>query len=192
VGSLAVGKFFWGFVMYDHGQDVVEGQRSEVDSIGLWYDSDRLMLIGVYQDEVTAYRARRRWIDALARNFLLEERHDFGIRVRPAYGGRNFKVRCDFLTACGRYAFWRLTNHQAPEVQFLLETAHVPHLREDDLDRFSEAQEVFHSAIESELDRAGMTPESMPRLKLGVAFKRIRRLARKVLEGVFTRPSSVN
>ena len=77
-------------------------------------------------------------------------------------------------------------------MQFLLETAHVPHLREDDLDRFSEAQEVFHSAIESELDRAGMTPESMPRLKLGGAFKRIRTLARKVLEGVFTRPSSVN
>jgi hypothetical protein len=95
--------------------------------LGLWYDPERLVIEGVYQDEVTAYRARRRWIEALEKNFLLEESLDFSLKVRRSRGGRNFRVRCDFLTACGRYAFWRLTHHQAPEVQFLLETAHLPH-----------------------------------------------------------------
>jgi hypothetical protein len=48
-----------------------------------------------------------------------------------------YKVRCDFQTACGRYAFWRLTHHQAPEVQFLLETAHLPYVGIDDFERVS-------------------------------------------------------
>lgn len=95
--------------------------------LGLWYDPDRLVIEGVYQDELAAYRARRRWIEALQENFLLEDTHDFSLKVKQSRGGRSFRVRCDFLTACGRYAFWRLTHHQAPEVQFLLETAHLPH-----------------------------------------------------------------
>lgn len=95
--------------------------------LGLWYDSDRLMLEGVYLDEVTAYRARKGWIEAFEVNFLLEDRLDFRVRVGPQeQGGSRFCVVCEFLTACGRYAFWRLTHHQAPEVQFILETAHLP------------------------------------------------------------------
>jgi hypothetical protein len=100
--------------------------RNSEKLLGLWYDPDRLMLEGVYNDEVTAYRARKRWINALERHFLLEDSLDFNLIVNNAQDSSYYKVRCDFLTACGRYAFWRLTHHQAPEVQCLLETAHLP------------------------------------------------------------------
>jgi hypothetical protein len=122
---------------FEHSGDFIEARDRDSEGVGLWYDSDRLTLSGVYLDEITAYRARKRWIEALEMNFLLEERHDFSIKVRPSHGGKLFKVRCDFQTACGRYAFWRLTHHQAPEVQFLLETAHLPHVGMDDFERVS-------------------------------------------------------
>jgi hypothetical protein len=96
------------------------------EGLGLWYDAERLILEGAYLDEITAYRARRRWIETFEMNFLLEASHDFGIKVVPQDEDGRFFVRCAFLTACGRYAFWRLTHHQAPDVQFLLETAHLP------------------------------------------------------------------
>jgi hypothetical protein len=113
--------------MLDQGTGLAGENSIGPGMLGLWYDPERLVIEGVYQDEVTAYRARRRWIEALEKNFLLEESLDFSLKVRRSRGGKNFRVRCDFLTACGRYAFWRLTHHQAPEVQFLLETAHLPH-----------------------------------------------------------------
>lgn len=94
--------------------------------LGLWYDADRLVLEGLYLDEITAYRARKRWIKTLESNFLLEEQHDFRIKVRVVADAGRYRVRCDFISACGRYAFWRLTHHQAPEVQYMLETAHLP------------------------------------------------------------------
>jgi hypothetical protein len=113
--------------MLEHGAGAASEEFNGVSMLGLWYDPDRLIVEGVYHDEVTAYRARKRWIEALEHNFLLEESHDFSLKVRRSRGGKHFRVRCDFLTACGRYAFWRLTHHQAPEVQLILETAHLPH-----------------------------------------------------------------
>jgi hypothetical protein len=96
--------------------------------LGVWYDPERVTLEGAYSDQVTAYRARRRWIRTLEMNFLLEGKHDFVVKVVLDEREGNFRVRCDFLTACGRYAFWRLTHNQAPEVQYLIETAHLPSL----------------------------------------------------------------
>ncbi len=93
---------------------------------GIWFDPERIMLEGSYTDQVTAYRARRRWIKTFETNFLLEGQHDFKVQVTQDSGSETFRLRCDFLTACGRYAFWRLTHNQAPEVQHLLETAHLP------------------------------------------------------------------
>jgi hypothetical protein len=93
---------------------------------GIWFDPDRIVLEGTYGDQITAYRARKRWIRAFETNFLLEGKHDFEVHVDQAREVDGYVVRCDFLTACGRYAFWRLTHNQAPEVQFLLETAHLP------------------------------------------------------------------
>ena len=107
-----------------HSSDHFGGELTV--GLGLWYDSERLMLEGVYLDEVTAYRARKGWIEAFEANFLLEEKIDFRVRVVPNAQPGRFSVLCEFITACGRYAFWRLTHHQAPEVQFILETAHLP------------------------------------------------------------------
>ena len=96
--------------------------------LGLWYDAEKLILEGIYLDEVSAYRARRSWIKTFEMNFLLEEIHDFRVKVVFEEDERRYHVQCTFTSACGRYAFWRLTHHQAPEVQFTLETAHLPHM----------------------------------------------------------------
>lgn len=95
-------------------------------SATLWFDADRIVLGRTYSDQVTAYRARRRWKEALERYFLLEDRLDFNLKVQLEPESVQYSVRCDFSTACGRYAFWRLTHNQAPEVQYMLETAHKP------------------------------------------------------------------
>lgn len=112
-------------------------------SRGLWYDAERLVLEGFYGDEVTAFRAKKRWIEVLESNFLLERGIDFSVTVideampmnsvlsvstgesTEAGTALRYSVRCDFLSACGRYAFWRITHHQAPQVQCLLESAHL-------------------------------------------------------------------
>lgn len=112
--------------MFDQGIGVAAEGITEGRMLGLWYDPDRLIIEGIYCDEVTAYRARRRWIEAFKVHFLLEDGEDFSLKVKLLRGNRNFKVQCSFLTACGRYAFWRLTHHQALEVQCILETAHLP------------------------------------------------------------------
>lgn len=95
---------------------------------GVWFDPERIVLEGNYSDQITAYRAKRRWARAFESNFLLESSHDFKLTVVQQEEGSEFRLKCEFLTACGRYAFWRLTHNQAPEVQFLLETAHHPSL----------------------------------------------------------------
>lgn len=98
---------------------------------GIWFDPERITLEGRYSDQVTAYRARKKWAKALETSFLLEGKHDFSLSIERcpnSYEGVSegtYAVTCDFHTACGRYAFWRLTHNQAPEVQFLLETAHL-------------------------------------------------------------------
>jgi len=112
--------------MLNHGLGVATESAAEGRMLGLWYDPDRLIIEGLYCDEITAYRARKRWIEALTSHFLLEESLDFVLKVKALRGERHFKIQCNFLTACGRYAFWRLTHHQAIEVQYILETAHLP------------------------------------------------------------------
>jgi len=89
------------------------------------FDPEHVRLEGVYGDQLSAYRAKRGWIDALEKCFLLDLSHDFNIAVVSSYADNRFILRCEFVTACARYAFWRLTNHQAPEAQYSIETAHV-------------------------------------------------------------------
>jgi hypothetical protein len=104
------------------------GVQAPAIGLGLWYDAEKLILEGIYLDEVSAYRARRSWIKTFEMNFLLEEIHDFKVKVVFDSDEHRYHVQCTFTSACGRYAFWRLTHHQAPEVQFTLETAHLPHV----------------------------------------------------------------
>lgn len=94
---------------------------------GVYFDNDNVMLEGHYEDQLSAYRAKRSWLETLENFFLLEEGEDFflwvGKKETPEDG---FTLRCRFVTTCGRYAFWRITHDQAPEAQALIETAHIP------------------------------------------------------------------
>lgn len=90
------------------------------------FDSEAAALEGTYGDELSAFRARKVWIDILESNFLLEKEHDFKTDIVGDIEKGSYVLRCMFSTACGRYAFWRLTNSQAPEAQYTIETAHIP------------------------------------------------------------------
>jgi len=147
--------------MFDQGIGLATESAAVGRMLGLWYDPDRLIIEGVYCDEVTAYRARKRWIEALKMHFLLEEGLDFALRVKLLRGERHFKVQCSFISACGRYAFWRLTHHQALEVQCVLETAHLPRplcalsveSLLDEIDLPSEMSPVVHHAERTSVRR---------------------------------------
>jgi hypothetical protein len=91
------------------------------------FDPERVVLQGVYRDQLSAYRARKIWVETLSSNFLLDSGHDYEISVESRVKDGQFFLNCSFTSACGRYAFWRLTNEQAPEAQYLIETAHIPH-----------------------------------------------------------------
>lgn len=90
------------------------------------FDPEALALEGNYNDELSAHRAKRSWTSVLETTFLLDKGHDFKLRVASPEQNQSFLLRCEFTTACGRYAFWRLTNNQAPEAQYQIETAHIP------------------------------------------------------------------
>jgi hypothetical protein len=97
-----------------------------IDSEGVTFDPEQITLQGCYKDEISAYRARKLWIETLETNFILEDGYDFEASVVALGDGLGFLLSCEFLTACARYAFWRLTNNQAPEAQYVIETAHIP------------------------------------------------------------------
>lgn len=92
---------------------------------GVWFDPYSVTLEGVYGNEIAAFRAKRVWKKILEGNFLLEEGHDYNLKLIRDEGDPNLHLVCYFLTACARYAFWRITNSQAPESQYLIETAHI-------------------------------------------------------------------
>ena len=109
----------------EHNHTQVSEFTKEIES-GVKFDPDAVSLLGIYKDELSLFRAKRSWTEILESNFLLEAKYDyiFDKLNNPESGA--FILQCSFLTACGRYAFWRLTNHQAPEAQYLIETAHIP------------------------------------------------------------------
>lgn len=84
---------------------------------GLIYDADTVTLFGKYQDELSAYRARRDWQQVLSSHFLLENERDYDLSVFCSLDEGQFFISCNFVSACGRYAFWRLVNRQAPEAE---------------------------------------------------------------------------
>ncbi len=84
---------------------------------GLIYDADGVTLLGKYDDELSAYRAKKQWAEVLGSYFLLEDERDYDMWVTSNLEEGRFVVSCCFVSACGRYAFWRLINHQAPEAE---------------------------------------------------------------------------
>ncbi|MCB0325707.1 MAG: hypothetical protein KDD69_19130 [Bdellovibrionales bacterium] len=84
---------------------------------GLIYDADGVTLLGKYADELSAHRAKRQWAEVLSSYFLLEKERDYDMWVVSDIGNGYFVRSCCFVSACWRYAFWRLINHQAPEAE---------------------------------------------------------------------------
>lgn len=100
---------------------------AEIELIdGVCFDPNTLTLHGLYSDELSAHRARRGWLDTLEHSFFLEVDDDFSLEVKGDLERGRFVLSCEFTSASARYAFWRLTHQQAPEAQYMIETAHVP------------------------------------------------------------------
>lgn len=81
------------------------------------FDAEAVTLLGRYGDELSAHRARRAWQETLNGYFLLEVERDYETRIVVDSEEGSFQLACSFVSACGRYAFWRLLNHQAPEAE---------------------------------------------------------------------------
>jgi hypothetical protein len=93
---------------------------------GVCFDPDAICLMGIYRDEIAVFRARRRWSQILEAFFALKSEEDYCFETRALIDSNEFRLVCRFNSPCGRYAFWRLTNAQAPEAQYEIETAHIP------------------------------------------------------------------
>ena len=84
---------------------------------GLIYDADSVTLIGKYSDELSTHRAKKNWVELFSSYFLLEPERDYTIRVDTSISKNHYVLSCIFTSACGRYAFWRLVNQQAPDAE---------------------------------------------------------------------------
>lgn len=109
-----------------NSDQVVELTQIIPESGEVSFDGDRTLLEGVYRDQLSAYRAKRVWLEAFSIYFLLDEEQDLRVQISSDHEHGVYLIRCEFLSACARYAFWRLTNHQTPEAQYIIETAHIP------------------------------------------------------------------
>ncbi|MCB0353576.1 MAG: hypothetical protein KDD64_08635 [Bdellovibrionales bacterium] len=115
---------------YGNDREVPRDLRSEI-----LYDPDNIVLFGRYAHEIAAYRAKRAWHQTFSAFFLLEEGTDYTLEViKSEEDSVHTELSACFYSACGRYAFWRLTNEQAPEAQYLLESAHIPNSEMNSLD----------------------------------------------------------
>lgn len=85
---------------------------------GLTFDSGAALLIATYNNEISAYRAKREWKAVLNAYFLLDAERDYEMWVTPVEEEPcTFLLTCMFQSACGRYAFWRIINDQSPEAE---------------------------------------------------------------------------
>jgi hypothetical protein len=123
------------------------------DKPGVCFDPEEAVLEGVYTDELSAHRAKKGWAKALENTFLLTQGYDFVASIQPFSEQKRFVLKCEFSTACGRYAFWRLTHAQAPDAQYLIETAHIPRNTGNDSKR-KDADIVDREASPSILDES--------------------------------------
>lgn len=81
------------------------------------FDAESVALLGKFGDQLAAYRARKRWIEILHNHFLLERERDYELTIASSSETGSYVVSCSFTSACGRYSFWRLINHQAPDAE---------------------------------------------------------------------------
>lgn len=96
----------------DFGSATVDRDTSKA---GLSFDADTITLSGRFSDEIAAYRARAIWKEVFNSYFLLDKERDYEMKVE--HHGHHYVLVCLFSSACGRYAFWRMINGQAPDAE---------------------------------------------------------------------------
>jgi len=121
------------------------------------YNTDDVSIISKFSDEMAAYRCRRTWTEIFGNHFLLENDRDFKLSISSS--GENFSLNCEFNSACGRYAFWRLINHQAPEAERKLINSGYP------ASDFSSGTQLPHDEIVSPWIMSGGVSEPIRRRK---------------------------
>ena len=92
---------------------------------GICFVEDSSSIHGSYPDILSAYRAKKAWVETLRFNFGLSEGTDINLDVTKT-GFKTFVLNLGFVSSNAKYAFWKITNNQEPEVQYTLETAHIP------------------------------------------------------------------
>jgi predicted dithiol-disulfide oxidoreductase (DUF899 family) len=95
-------------------------------NVGLGYDLATERLVRAPGDQLSTYRARKGWSVILASYFLLEPVRDYEMTISHDAEAGVFTLSVVFTSACGRYAYWRLFNQQAPEAAEKLRRAGVP------------------------------------------------------------------
>ncbi len=93
---------------------------------GVCFDPDTDTIHGNYPDEISAYRAKKAWLEALKFNFSLKGGDQDLVVAIEVTEMNSFVLSCRFYSATAKYAFWKITNNQSPEVQYIIETAHIP------------------------------------------------------------------
>lgn len=100
--------------------------NQDVTSFGyVSYSSEKYIIMGEYSNELLLFRAKKFWALVLQDTFLLENITDFKFQVKKNSKLNIYNLICTFKSACGRYAFWRISNDQNPEVKYIIETAHL-------------------------------------------------------------------
>lgn len=130
---------------------------------GLIYDAEGITLLGKYSDELAAHRAKKLWVGVLGSHFLLEKERDYNLGVTSSLEENYFVLSCSFTSACGRYAFWRLINHQAPEAQRKLGASFSNQLAGKSPDEDKDTW--IPSALEQQLEANAQTSSLLERLR---------------------------
>lgn len=95
-----------------------------IEKYGVFFDSDTFVLQGYYEFELAQRRALKNWTQAIEDCLLLTNQSDF--KVSYCNDLNSFRISCEFVSATGKYAFWKLINGQAPDAQYQIEIAHIP------------------------------------------------------------------
>ncbi|GEM_PF-3159985 len=114
INGFLVLTVFLGFMALEVNHSGVAVRKSNPSLI---FDTDGVTLIARFPNELAAYRARKSWTSVLSRYFLLERGRDYEVSVITSPETGYNVLNCYFTSACGRYAFWRLINDQAPEAE---------------------------------------------------------------------------
>lgn len=89
--------------------------RAVEQSPRLTFSQNEMSLSMQFVDEISAYRARRKWIELLKVQLLVDHEEDFQISIKKE-SDSIWNMHCEFTSSCGRYAFWRIMNKKDSKI----------------------------------------------------------------------------